>query len=154
MPRNHLNLGAVMADVLKLPADVDREAMFAAAVGARRNSRFGRRAKIWLKGQQCAYCDRPADEAHHIFPFWWFPSLELDARFWLPVCRTGPDHHLHLAHLGSFERFDVLAREHAAIFKFCTRMSGLVVKLTKTAEKSPKSRRELAALLKELAAVA
>ena len=150
----HLNLGSVMADVLKLPPDVDRGAMFASAIGARRNSRFSREGKLFLKGQECAYCERKAEEAHHLFPFWLFPSLEMDHRFWLPVCRSGEDHHVHLAHLGSFERFDVLAREHAAIFKFCRRMSGMVVKMVKNAEKSPRSRHELELMLQELAGVA
>jgi hypothetical protein len=144
MQGRHANLGAAMADILALPP----------AVGARRNSRFAAEAKRWLRGRQCAYCQAPADEAHHLYPFWWFPSLEMDKRFWLPVCRRGEDHHLHLAHLGSFERFDVLAREHAAIFKFCRRMSGMVVKLVQQVEKKPKSRRELQAMLAELAAVA
>ncbi len=151
-PAKHPNLGALMADILALPPDVDRGAMFAAHVGARRNSRFARDAKLWLKGKPCAYCDAPADEAHHIYPFWLFPSLEMDDRFWLPVCRRGEDHHVHLAHLGSFERFDVLAREHAAIFKFSRRMSGLVVHLVRHAERSPRSKRELDAMLAELAA--
>jgi hypothetical protein len=152
--QKHVNLGAVMADVLKLPEDVDREGMFAAAIGARRNSRFSRVAKLWLKGKECAYCERKADEAHHIYPFWLFPSLEMDDRFWLPVCRTGEDHHVHQAHLGSFERFDVLAKEHAAIFKFCRRQSEMFVKLVKAAEKSPKARRELNQMLAELAGIA
>ncbi len=150
----HLNLGAAMADILGLPPDVDRGAMFAAHVGARRNSRFLPAAKLFLDGEQCAYCEAPADEAHHLFPFWWFPSLEMDERFWLPVCRKNEDHHLHLAHLGSFERFDVLAREHAAIFKFCRRMSGMTVRMVRDAEHNPKSRKQLAAMLAELAAVA
>jgi len=152
--KKHLNLGAVMADVLKLPEDVDRETMFAAAIGARRKSRFASAAKKWLKGKECAYCSAKAEEAHHIFPFWWFPSLEMDSRFWLPCCRMGANHHLHLAHLGSFERFDVLAREHAAIFKFCTRMSGMIVSLTRSAERHPTTRKKLERLLKELAAAA
>jgi hypothetical protein len=143
-----------MADILALPPDVDRGAMFAAGVGARRNPRFVRLAKLWLHGRQCAYCDAPADEAHHLYPFWWFPSLEMDERFWLPVCRRGEDHHLHLAHLGSFERFDVLAREHAAIFKFARRMSAMTTKLVQQAERRPKARAQLEALLAELAAVA
>jgi hypothetical protein len=149
----HVNLGAAMADILGLPPDVDRGAMFAAAIGARRNSRFLPRAKIYLKGKTCAYCDAPADEAHHIYPYWWFPSLEMDERFWLPVCRRGEDHHLHLAHLGSFERFDVLAREHAGIFKFCRRMSQDLVHLVRDAERRPKSRKELETMLADLAAV-
>jgi hypothetical protein len=140
-----------MADILALPADVDRGAMFAAAIGQRRNWRFAGEARRWLRGQQCAYCDAPADEAHHLYPFWFFPSLEMDNRFWLPVCRKNEDHHLHLAHLGSFERFDVLAPQHAAIFKFSRRMSGMFVKLVKQAEKRPTSRRELEAMLDELA---
>lgn len=145
------NLGAVMADVLGMPADVDRGAMYAAAVGARRDSRFAREARIFIKGVECAYCERPADEAHHMFPFWLFPSLEMDERFWLPVCRRGEDHHVHQAHLGSFERFDVLAREHAAIFKFCRRMSGMVVRMARNVRRSPRSRRELETMLQELA---
>jgi hypothetical protein len=150
----HPNLGAAMAEILALPPDVDRGAMFAAAVGARRNSRFLSKAKLWLKGKQCAYCDAPADEAHHLFPFWLFPSLEMNEDFWLPVCRRNEDHHLHLAHLGSFERFDVLAVQHAAIFKFDRRMSTMFVRLVKDAQRRPKHRRELEAMLAELAAVA
>ena len=143
-----------MADILALPPDVDRGAMFAAAIGARRNSRFLKKAKAFLAGKTCAYCDHKAEEAHHIFPFWLFPSLEMDERFWLPVCRTGEDHHVHLAHLGNFERFDVLAKEHAAIFKFCRNMSELVVKLAKKAESNPRSRRELESMMTELAGLA
>lgn len=152
--REHLNLGAVMADVLKLPPDIDRGAMFGAAVGARRSPKFSRDAKLYSKGKECAYCEKPAEECHHLFPFWLFPSLEMDIRYWLPVCRSGEDHHVHLAHLGSFERFDVLAFEHAAIFKFCRRMSGMVVELVKNAERSPKSRRQLEQMLQELAGAA
>jgi hypothetical protein len=136
----HPNLGAAMAEILALPPDVDRGAMFAAAVGARRNSRFLSKAKLWLKGKQCA--------------FWLFPSLEMNEDFWLPVCRRNEDHHLHLAHLGSFERFDVLAVQHAAIFKFDRRMSTMFVRLVKDAQRRPKHRRELEAMLAELAAVA
>jgi hypothetical protein len=143
-----------MADILALPPDVDRGAMFASHVGARRNSRFAGEAKLWLRGKECAYCEAPADEAHHIYPFWLFPSLEMNADFWLPVCRRGEDHHVHAAHLGSFERFDFLAREHAAEFKFARRMSGMFVKLARNAERSPKSRKELDAMLADLATVA
>ncbi len=149
-----LNLGAEMADILGLPADVDRGAMYAAAIGARRDPHFAPAATLYLKGKQCAYCEAPADEAHHLFPFWLFPSLEMDQRFWLPVCRRGQDHHLHLAHLGDFELFDVLAREHAAIFKFSRRMSRMVVRMTRQAEKRPKTRLELEQMLAALAAVA
>jgi hypothetical protein len=146
----HASLGAVMADILAMPADVDRGAMFAAAVGARRNSRFPRAARLWLREKQCAYCEAKADEAHHLYPFWLFPSLEMDSRFWLPVCRRGEDHHLHLAHLGSFERFDFLAREHAAILKLSRRMSGIAVRLAGRARRSPRARVALDGLLAEL----
>jgi hypothetical protein len=153
MARKHCNLGAVMADVLALPADVDRGAMFASAVGARRNWRFQPESQLWLRGKSCAYCDAPADEAHHVYPFWLFPSLEMDKRFWLPVCRRGEDHHLHLAHLGSFERFDPLAACHAAIFKFDRRLSTIFMSLMKRADRSPKARRELMRMVEELSAV-
>jgi hypothetical protein len=59
--KRHPNLGAVMADILRLPPDVDRGAMFAAQVGARRNWRFLPAAKIWLNGKQCAYCEAKAE---------------------------------------------------------------------------------------------
>jgi hypothetical protein len=137
-----------MAEVLGLPADADRGAHFGAAVGARRNSRFSRLAKEWLKGKRCAYCDAPADEAHHIFPFWEFPWLEMDQRYWLPVCRRGEDHHLHAAHLGSFERYDPLAAPHAAVFKFDRHLAGLFSELAAQARRSPKAARKLAELLK------
>ncbi len=149
--KTHANLGAAMADVLGLPPEVDRGAMFGAAVGQRRNPRFAREAKLWLGGKECAYCERPAEEAHHIFPYWLFPSLEMDPRFWLPVCRTGEDHHLHAAHLGSFERFDVLAVPHAAVFKFARRLSGLFVDLVHWSEGSPRSQRDLKRMLRRLA---
>jgi hypothetical protein len=152
--KRHVNLGAAMADILGLPEDVDRGAMFGAAIGARRDPQFLPKAKLWLKGKPCAYCNAPADEAHHLYPYWWFPSMEMDERFWLPVCRRGQDHHLHLAHLGDFELFDVLAREHAAIFKFSRRMCRMIVRMTREAERKPKSRYELELMLAELAAVA
>ena len=145
--KTHASLGAAMADVLGLPPEVDRGAMFGAAVGQRRNPRFAREAKLWLGGKECAYCERPAEEAHHIFPYWLFPSLEMDPRFWLPVCRTGEDHHLHAAHLGNFERFDVLAVPHAAVFKFARRLSGLFVDLVHWSEGSPRSQRDLKRML-------
>jgi hypothetical protein len=151
MADKHPNLGAVMADILGLPSSVDRGAMFGAAIGARRNSRFAREAKLWLRGKQCAYCEARADEAHHIFPYWLFPSLEMDPAYWLPVCRRNEDHHLHAAHLGSFERFDVLAIQHAAVFKFARRLSGMFVDLVRWSEKNPKSQRDLRRMLNKLA---
>ncbi len=150
----HLSLGAPLADILGLPADVDRGAMFAARISLRRNSRFLPEVKLWLPGRECAYCNAPAEEAHHLFPFWLFPSLEMDKRFWLPVCRSGQDHHLHLAHLGNFELFDPLAAEHAAIFKASHRLCTMFVSFAKRAEHSVKARRELLDALRELAAVA
>lgn len=150
MGESHLNIGAPMADLVGLPLDIDRGAMFAAQVNARRNSKFAETAKLWLKGKECAYCFEKADEAHHIFPFWMFPSIEMDERFWLPVCRSGADHHLHLAHLGCFSRFDILAREHAAIFKTCMRFSGGFAKLMRLAEKDQSIKTSVEEILESL----
>lgn len=166
MTPKHINIGAPAAEIIGLPDDVDRGAMFAQEHGARRCSSFSRTAKLWLRGKECAYCHAPADEAHHIFPFWLFGSLEMDDRFWLPVCRRGEDHHLRYAHLGSFGRFDILAREHAhiikhhpeilgdkeaeAIFATCVRLSGWFTKMVRSAERSPRAAKRVEEFLREV----
>ena len=62
----------------------------------------------------------------------------MDARSGCPSAAAARTIISHLAHLGDFELFDVLAREHAAIFKFSRRMSRMVVRMTRQAEKGPK----------------
>ena len=149
--RKRLRISAEMAAILHLPDDIDRNAMLRNPTTMERNPKFWDAEAEFIKGKECAYCDKPAEAAHHLFPFWLFPSLEMDERFWIPVCASKANHHLYGAHLGNYQRFDIFAFEHAAILKRCAQFSADFVEVVKEAEHHPELKKAVMRVLAVLA---
>ena len=109
-------LSETLTDTLGLQLDPT-----ATAANTPRNSKFERAAKLWLKGKTCIVCGGVKDlRCHHKFPFHLFRSLEMDERYWRPVCQGNPalNCHLAVAHLGNFEAFNPLLDEIAGLLRF------------------------------------
>lgn len=70
----------------------------------KRNPRFEREQREWVKGKVCDWCGRPATTAHHTKPVGIFPELEMVKELWQPVCNG--ECHLRLSHSGDFRAYN------------------------------------------------
>jgi len=103
----------------------------ATAANTKRNPRFGPAAKLWLRDKRCLVCGgRKRLQCHHKYPFHLFPSLEMDERYWRPLCEG--DHrlncHLLVGHGGDYSGFNPLVDELAGIMHFILRTNGVLLR--------------------------
>ena len=118
-------LDQMLGEIIDLGLDPD-----ATPANTKRNPKFARVAKLWLKDKRCIVCGgRTRLQAHHKFPFHLFPSLEMDERYWRPLCEG--DHrlncHLLVGHGGDFSGFNPLVDEVAGIMHFILRTNGVLL---------------------------
>jgi hypothetical protein len=117
----------ILGAALDLGIDPD-----ATPANTKRNPRFAREAKLWLKDKRCIVCGgRIRLQAHHKYPFHLFPSLEMDERYWRPLCEG--DHrlncHLLVGHGGDFSGFNPLVDELAGIMHFILRTNSVLLRV-------------------------
>ena len=103
----------------------------ATAANTKRNPRFGPAAKLWLRDKRCLVCGgQKRLQCHHKYPFHLFPSLEMDERYWRPLCEG--DHrlncHLLVGHGGDYSGFNPLVDELAGIMHFILRTNGVLLR--------------------------
>jgi len=103
----------------------------ATAANTKPNPRFGPAAKLWLRDKRCLVCGgRKRLQCHHKYPFHLFPSLEMDERYWRPLCEG--DHrlncHLLVGHGGDYSGFNPLVDELAGIMHFILRTNGVLLR--------------------------
>jgi acyl-coenzyme A thioesterase PaaI-like protein len=115
----------MLGEIIDLGLDPD-----ATPANTKRNPKFARAAKLWLKDKRCIVCGgRTRLQAHHKYPFHLFPSLEMDERYWRPLCEG--DHrlncHLLIGHGGDFSGFNPLVDEVAGIMHFILRTNGVLL---------------------------
>jgi acyl-coenzyme A thioesterase PaaI-like protein len=115
----------MLGEIIDLGLDPD-----ATPANTKRNPKFARAAKLWLKDKRCIVCGgRTRLQAHHKYPFHLFPSLEMDERYWRPLCEG--DHrlncHLLVGHGGDFSGFNPLVDEVAGIMHFILRTNGVLL---------------------------
>ncbi len=121
LPINHVRalIDQMLGETLQLGFDPN-----ATAANTPRDPKFASASKLWLKGKKCIVCGGTLKlEAHHKYPFHLFPALEMDERFWRPLCEG--DHrlncHLLIGHGGNFEGFNPLVDEMAGMLSFLLR---------------------------------
>lgn len=65
------------------------------------------RNKFLIKNNICAACGTTKKlNVHHKIPFYIAPNLELDITNLITLCMDEKDCHFHLAHLGSFKKYN------------------------------------------------
>lgn len=92
------------------------------AFGAPRSPKWATVRANWLKTHpECAACGQRDDlNVHHVKPFSFDPSLELDPNNLITLCTDGIGHtncHLMIGHGGYFAAYNPNVREDAARFR-------------------------------------
>ena len=104
----------------------------ATPANTKRNPKFEPAAKLWLKDKRCIVCGGTIRlQAHHKYPFHLFPNLEMDERYWRPLCEG--DHrlncHLLVGHGGDFSGFNPLVDEMAGFMHYILRTNSVLLHL-------------------------
>ena len=118
-------LDAMIGEIVQLGVNPD-----ATPANTPRNPKFGRAAKLWLADKKCIVCGgKKKLQAHHKYPFHLFPSLEMDERYWRPLCEG--DHrlncHLIAGHAGNFAGVNLLVDEFAGLLNFALRTNSVLL---------------------------
>jgi len=118
-------IDAMLGQIVDLGIDPD-----ATPANTARNPKFGRESKLWLADKVCMVCGgKHRLMAHHKYAFHLFPSLEMDTRYWRPLCEG--DHrlncHVLIGHLGDTQGFNPLVDEFAGLMSFALRTNSVLL---------------------------
>ena len=114
-------IDSMLGSALDLGVDPD-----ATPANTPRNSKFGRKAKLWLADKVCMICGRTKRlMCHHKFPFHLFPALEMNPLYWRPLCEGWAALNCHVVggHLGNTQGFNPLVDEFAGLLRFAINMN-------------------------------
>jgi len=95
-----------------------------------RNPAFRREAKKWLQGKVCMVCGGTKRlMCHHKYPFHLFPSLEMDERYWRPMCEGDKrlNCHILVGHAGNTMGFLPMVDELAGLLRFALRTNKILL---------------------------
>lgn len=81
----------------------------------KRDGRFRAAQRRFCEGKVCAFCGRPAETAHHVFPVHAHPELEMDERFWLATCGDSGECHFRWCHCGNWADWNPWCVEDAKL---------------------------------------